>query len=241
LELDDGIAEAHTSLGLIKMWYEWDWPGAEKEFKRAIELNPNHTAVDYSYTSFLIATSRQDEALAESRRILEIDPISFNAALNFIRALYSARRFDDAIQQCLKLLEMDPNQVPVLRMLAVSYEQKGLYDQAIKTQQNVVELTGGSLVSKSVLGHAYAMAGHTKEATAILKEIESQPKQKQKSYYLAMICTALGQKDKAIDWLEQALQERSTFLIFINTDFALESLHSHPKFAALVRRVGLAP
>lgn len=241
LELDDNIAEAHTSLGLIKMWYEWDWSGAEKEFKRAIELNPNHTAVDYSYTSFLIATGRQDEAVAESRRVLELDPISFNAALNFIRALYSARQFEDAIQQCLKLLEMDPNQVPVLRMLAGSYEQRGLYDQAIKTQQNVVELTGGSLVSKSVLGHAYALAGNTKEATRILKEIESQPKQKQKSYYLAMIYAALGQKDRAIGWLELAIQERSTFLIFIKTDFALEPLHSHPKFAALVRRVGLAP
>jgi eukaryotic-like serine/threonine-protein kinase len=241
LELDNDIAEAHTSLGLIKMWYEWDWSGAEEEFKRAIELNPSQTAVDYSYTSFLIATGRQDEALAESRRVLELDPISFNAALNFIRALYSARQFEDAIQQCLKLLEMDPNQVPVLRMLAVSYEQRRMYDQALDTQQKVVTLTGGSLVSKSVLGHIYGLAGNTREAIKILKDIESHPKQKQKSYYMAMIYAALGQQDQAIDWLERAFQERSTFLIFIKTDFALEPLHSHPKFAALVRRVGLDP
>jgi serine/threonine protein kinase/tetratricopeptide (TPR) repeat protein len=134
LSIDDDIAEAHTSLALIKMWYDWDWSGAEHEFQRAISLNPNITAADYSYTSFLIATGRQEEALVESRRVLDLDPLSFNASLNVIRAQYSARLFDDAIKDCLKLLEMDSGQVPVLRMLAGSYLQKRMYDDAIATQ-----------------------------------------------------------------------------------------------------------
>ncbi|PYK36149.1 MAG: hypothetical protein DME54_02170, partial [Verrucomicrobia bacterium] len=168
LELDDNLAEAHTSLALVKMEYEWEWASSEGEFKRAIQLNPGFAEAHHQYSHYLTAMGRSSESLAESLRALELDPLSLVLNGHLAWHYLYARQYDQAIQQCQKTAELDRNYPETADFRGLAYEQKGMYREAIAELQMAVNLSGNSPHIKAELGHAYAIAGETTPALDIL-------------------------------------------------------------------------
>lgn len=237
LELDDTLAEAHVSLGRVKMNFDWDWPAAEREFRRAIELNPTYAEAHHIYAHYLMAMKRPAEAFAESKRYLELDPLSL-AANNHLGWHYLyARQYDEALAQLLRTAELDPNFIGRLLYLGWVYEQKRMYAEAIAMFQKSIELSTGPLMLAS-LGHAYAIAGRTGEAQKILVQLDNLSKQRYVSAYdRAAIYVGLGESEQALAWLERAYQEHSQFMIYLNTDPRFDSLRNNARFQDFFRRL----
>jgi TolB-like protein/Tfp pilus assembly protein PilF len=243
LEIDDSLAEAHTSLGYIRVDYDWDWASAEKEFKRAIELNPNYTRAHSLYAALLGARGRFDDALGEMKLALEPDPLSLYDNTNLGCHFYFARRYDDAIAQYKKTLDMDPSFAQAHLWFGLVYEQKKMYREAITEFQKAIALYKGSATASAALGHAYAIAGNTGEALRMLQELKDLPKRKYVSCYdIAVINAGLGDKDQVFVWLEKAYEERDGWLAFwAKVDPRLDGVRADPRFADLLRRIGHTP
>jgi serine/threonine-protein kinase len=241
LKLDDTLAEAHTSLAFVKVQYDWDWAGAEDEYRRALALNPNYATAHQWYSEYLTAMGRHDEALAEIRRAQEIDPLSLIIRAVAGRALYYARRYDEAIDQCRQTLAMDPNFGVAYLFLGRACVQAGRYDEAVAAFRKARELSGGAAVLGE-LGHACAAAGQRDEARKVLDELEELRKQGHvTSARMALICAALGEKDQALTWLDKAYDERADAMVFLKVEPRYDTLREEPRFQDLMRRVGLAP
>ena len=244
LELDDTLAEAHASLAFqFKFCEEWDWAGAEKEFKRAIELNANYPTAHQWYAYDLAATGRLNDAITEIKRAHELDPLSIIVNTDVGEFLYFARRYDQAIEQYRKSLEMDPNFVVAHYLLGFAYEQKGLYEEAIGEHQKALALLGNDR-TKGWLGHAYAVSGKKVEAVKILDELKELLKGPGHRGYgfpfsIASIYSGLGDKDQAFEWLEKAYEDHNYYPIYVTLDPRFDSLRSDPRFAELLRRMGL--
>ncbi len=236
LEIDDALAEAHVSLAFASYLFDRDW-SAEEGFKRAIALNPNYGPAHQWYGVCLLSTGRVDEAIAEARRAQEVEPFSLiiNAVVGWVSFL--GHRYDQAIEACRKTLEMEQSFSPAHEYLAMAYEAKGMYEEAIaefqKARRRNPFMLGG-------LGHAYAMAGKKAEALKVVREMEKRAKKAYSSpYQVALVYAGLGKKDQAFQWLEKAYEERYPWLIHLKRDPRLEPLHSDPRFQDLVRRIGL--
>jgi TolB-like protein/Tfp pilus assembly protein PilF len=241
LEIDDTLAEAHASLAWVKAHYDWDWPGAERKFKRAIELNPAYAPAHYWYALFLSAMGRHEEAIAEGRRALEVEPLSIlpNAALGW--TLFLARRHAEAIGQLRATAEMEPNFL-FHWVLAGAYGQKGMHEEAIRELSEAVNGTGNRALYLAMLGHAYAAAGRRDEALAVLAQLQETGKEKYVApFTIAIIYAGLGDRDRAFEWLERAYECRSWGLLWLKVDPSLDSLRSDERFTSLLRRVGLEP
>ena len=237
LELDDTLAEAHVSLGRLKMNFEWDWPAAEREFRRAIELNPTYAEAHHTYAHYLMAMKRPTEAFAESSRYLELDPLSLAANYHLGWHYLYARQYDEALAQLLTTAEMDPNFVGTHLYLGWVYEQKRMYAEAIATFQKSIELSTSPLMLAS-LGHAYAIAGRTSEAQKVLVQLDNLSKQRYVSAYdRAIIYVGLNEPEQALTWLEKAYQERSQFMIYLDTDPRFDRLRNNPRFQDFCRRL----
>ena len=242
LEIDGNLAEAQVSMAFVKALFEWDWQGADAGFKRAIELNPNYGPAHQWYGVYLAGAGRLTEAVAQAQRAQEVDPLSLtiNSVVGWM--LYFDRQYDRAIEQEKKTLEMDPNFVLSYHYRGMAYEQKGMYPEAIADLQNAVTLSGSRTTVLGPLGHAYAIAGRRSEARKVLDEVmQLRARAYFPSYEIALIYTGMGEKDQAFKWLDKAYEERSPWLIHIRVDPRFETLHSDPRFADLVRRVGLSP
>jgi DNA-binding winged helix-turn-helix (wHTH) protein/TolB-like protein/Flp pilus assembly protein TadD len=241
LELDDSLAEAHAAIGSIR-FYEWDWSGAERAFKHASKLNPNYERNHSDYEHCLLAMKRFDEALAESKRVLELDPVSAHYNRNVAMILYFARRYDEAIEQCQKALELDPDMVSVYVWLGAAYEQKGLYDQAVKAYLKPEVLSGIGPEAGLAMREAYAALGWKGLWQKALELMKGQAKHwNANTSQLAEIYARLGEKDQAFALLEKAYEQRLTKMKFLNTDPVWDGLRSDPRYADLVRRMGLEP
>jgi tetratricopeptide (TPR) repeat protein len=239
LELDDQLAEAHTSLSYIKKDYDWNFSGAEAELKRAIELNPNYATAHFWYAVLLAETfGKHDEAMARIKRAAELDPTSLIISTDMGMLLYLARRYDQAIAQCQTALEMDPNFFRARLWLGRSFERKGMYQEAIAELQKARELDDRPIVS-AFLGQTYAAAGRASEARRVIEELEQLAKQSYvDSYYLASIHLALGDKDRAFQSLEQAYLERSSWMSRLKTDPIFDAARTDARFQDLLRRIG---
>jgi len=238
LELDDNLAEAHTSLALVKMEYEWDWASSEGEFKRAIQLNPGFAEAHHQYSHYLTAMGRSSESLAESLRALELDPLSLVLNGHLAWHYLYARQYDQAIQQCQKTAELDRNYPETADFRGLAYEQKGMYREAIAELQMAVNLSGNSPHIKAELGHAYAIAGETTPALDILDELKRGSTETHiSSYDIAVIYIGLGRKDQALEALENAYQERSEWLRYVKVDPRLDPLRGDPRFEKLANQV----
>ncbi len=244
LEIDDTLAEAHTSLARIKSSFDWDWPAAEEEFKRAIELNPNSATAHHLYGRHLLVVGRFDEAALEIRRASELDPLSLLINVDLSAPLFLARHYDRAIESLRKSLEMDPNFALAHFRLGGAYESKGMYEEAIAEYQRVIELSGSSTDRSSMsanLALAYAASGRGDQARDILDRLKEQSQQPYVSPFdIAAIHVALGEKDQAFEWLEKAYEARTPDLRFLKVTQWMDSLRSDPRFADLLRRVGFA-
>jgi len=243
LEIDDSLAEAHTSLGYIRVDYDWDWANAEREFKRAIELNPSYTRAHSLYAALLGARGRFDDALGEMKRALEPDPLSLYDNTNLGWYFYMARRYDDAIAQYKKTLDMDPSFAQAHLWFGQVYEQKKMYGEAITEFQKAIALYRDSATAAAALGHAYAIAGNRGEALRMLNELKDLSKKKYVSCYdIAVINAGLGDKEQVFVWLEKAYEERDGWLAFwAKVDPRLDVVRADPRFADLLRRIGHTP
>ncbi|HAF15835.1 MAG TPA: hypothetical protein DCK99_19505 [Blastocatellia bacterium] len=233
LEMDDNLAEAHTAMGTYKIT-EFDWPGAEREFKRAIELDPNYPTAHLWYGFFLEGMGRQDENIAERKRALELDPLNFEINASLGSAYFHAGQYDKAIEQESKALELNPNFQAAHQYVGQIYLTKGMYVEAISEFQKAW--------NKGSLGHAYGVSGRRAEAQKTLAELIETSKHRYISPLdIARIYAGLDEKDQAFQWLEKAYQERVTYLMLLKVDEDFSSLHSDPRFQNLLQRVGLAP
>ena len=240
LELDGNLAEAHASLATVIADYYWEWSEAEKHFKRAIDLNPNYAVARYWYSQHLSRMGYLDEAVDEARRAQALDPLSSSADAHVGLALYRARRFDDAAAELRKAIEFNPNAIDAHIFLGFVYVQQGKSDEALSEFQTVVQLSERNPSMLALLGYGYASAGRPVEARAILKkfELEGLPVTQ---IEIAMIYMALGEKDKAFEWLEKAFEERAWQLGFLKVEPIFDPLRDDLRFNELMRRVNLVP
>jgi TolB-like protein/Tfp pilus assembly protein PilF len=241
LEMDETLAEAHTSLAFTKFRFDRDRVEAEREFRLAIKYKPTYAPAHQWYSSYLVALERFDEAIAEAKRTQELDPLSFVAKSHLGWIYYLSGKNDEAIEQCTKILELDPNLFPARRYLGLAYEQKGMYQKAIAEFQKGVQLSGSPLML-ALLGHAYAAAGRTAEAQQVLTELRDlQDRRYVSPYTVAAIYTGLGDKDQAFKWLEKAFEERDVWLMNLKVDPVFSRLRSDKRFPDLLTRAGLKP
>lgn len=241
LELDDGNAEAHASLGSLHWEYEWDKSSAEKEFRRAIELNPSYATAHAWYAEELAVIGRGDEARTEIRRALEVDPLSLPVSVVAGWILYAGRDYDQAIQQLRRTLEMDSNFAIAHTYLGRAYVQKGNFRQAIVESQTATRLSGNHPFYLSWLGNAYARAGNREEALRVLRQLDTISRQKYVSAHdVAAIYAGLGETSKAIAWLNKAYDEHAYTVLLLQVEPEFDSLRSDSRFQDLVRRIGPA-
>jgi len=240
LELDDTLAEAHASLGRVFAAYDWDWRNAEKEYKRAIELNPRYATAHQWYGGYLSVMGRSNEAIAERKRAVELEPLSLVINFELGLAFYYDRDYDRAIEQFQKTLELDQNFAVAHNFLAAAYEQKGMYNEAIAEFKKAIPLTAGdTTLSKAGLGHVYGVSGKKNEARTLLDELKQLSAQEfVPATSLALIYAGLGENDQAFVWLDKGFEERAFQLQWIKLDPRWDSLRSDPRFQDLMRRIG---
>jgi len=243
VQLDDSSAEAHASMGHILHNYDWDFTGAEREFKRAIGLNPNYAIAHHWYAHLLMQVGRTDESLAQAHLAQELDPLSPFVNNGLARQYYLSRQYDKAIAQCEVVQQMDPTYLPAGTQLALAYEQKGMLTEAVSTMERVRRMAGEKTdlpMVHALLAHTYAAAGRKTEAQAELALLTNIG---QKRYvppsYLAIVYLALGDKDKAFEYLSKSYQDRSEQLLYLGVEPIVDPLRSDPRFDVLLKQVGL--
>jgi non-specific serine/threonine protein kinase len=245
LAIDDTLAEAHTSLALIKTLYDWDWSGAEREFQRAIALNPSYAAAHYLYGLTLGMTGRFEEAIAQGKQALERDPLSLiTNGIILARIFYCARQYDQAIEQGRKALDLDANYIWAHWYVGLAYVQKSMYNEATAELEKALLTSPAYTLALSGTGYAYAVAGRRAEAQKVLDQLSEISKQKYvPGWCMASIYTGLGEKDKASEWLEKSYDDRSIGSGFasIKVDPTWDPLRSDSRFADLLRRMNLQP
>ena len=234
IELDQTLAEAHTALAFAKARYEWDWAGAEKEFKYAIELNPNYPTGHHWYGEFLMLMGRMDEAETELRRAQELDPLSIAIHNGLGWGYFYNRRFDQAVVQFNKSLELSPQFSGAYLGLGMAYEQQGLYPQAAEA----FEKTGETRRSRGA--HMSLAWGKKEKALEVLAMYENAaPHQPEVCYEIGVMHTGLGQYQVALTWLERAIQNHNQQVMYLKIDPRLDPLRSKPEFGALLKQMKL--
>jgi TolB-like protein/Flp pilus assembly protein TadD len=240
LELDGELAEAHAALGWVKH-FNWEWAAAEREFKLAIELNPNHANGHLFYAGFLASSGRLEEGIAEVNRAQELDPFSLaiSAQRGFI--LENARRYHEAIEQLRRVIAVDPNRYPAYWYLGHTYAASGRFNEAIAASEKAAALSGRAPGALGFLGLAYGLAGRKDEANKVLKELlDLQRRRYVSPPALANVYIGLGNHDQAFFWLEKAYQDRSNYMAWLKVFPLHDPLRSDPRFDDLLRRIGLA-
>jgi len=241
LQIDGTLAEAHASLAQVHLLYEWDLAACEREFRRALELDPNYTAAHHWYSHCLLALGRIDESLAESKRALELEPLQLVVGIHLGWHYLYARQYDQAIEQFGKTLELDPAFPQTQRYAAWAYLQKGMHPEAIAGLRAALNSLGRNPQIEGELGHALAVAGRRAEALAVLEGLRHlSATQYVSPYSVALVHAGLGERDEALAWLDKAYAERSDYMPNLRLEPMLDGLRSDHRFAALVGRVGLS-
>jgi TolB-like protein/DNA-binding winged helix-turn-helix (wHTH) protein len=241
LRLDDSLAEAHTSLAFVEMHYEWKFAEAEREFRRAVELNPNYATAHQWYAFDLAAMGKLDGALAEINRARQSDPLSEIINTDLAEFLYFARRYDEALQQARATLEMDPHFAMAHRVMERVYARKQMFPEAIAEGEQAVALTGEYPWMLLELAYTYAVAGKKPEMQRCLSRVAhvSVPRDSPSGMLLADIYSSLGDFTHAFEALEKGYRLREGGLILLNAEPNFDALRSDPRFKDLTRRVGL--
>lgn len=248
LQIDDSLAAAHTSLALVAYQWEWDWPKADREFRRAIELaggsastfEPGPASTYHWYAHYLMTMGRGEESLTAGRRALDLDPLDLaNNAHQGWHHLF-VRQYEQAVEPLRRTIEMDPDWPVGHWYLGLTFEQQGAFDDAIAQFETCVRLTRERPAMLALLGHARAVARQRAEAERILDQLSALSKERYvPSYPIAAIHAGLGRNDEAFAWLERAYVERDSWLDYLGLDPRLDGLHSDPRFGDLLRRMGL--
>ena len=238
IAIDGLLGEPHASLGQVNKRL-WQWAESEREYKRAIELNPNYATVYQWYAVFLSDLGRFDEAALMSKRAKELDPLSSPINNNLSTIYLIQKDYDASIENSLKTIDLDPNFSPSYVTLGHAYLKKGRTTEAIATLEKAVELSSRD-VGLSELGYGYGVTGKRAEANAIVKELEEKYARKESNgFYVAGVYAGLGDKDKAFEWLEKDFQTKSGNITSIRWAIPFESLRDDPRFKDLMKRMGL--
>jgi TolB-like protein/Tfp pilus assembly protein PilF len=240
LEIDGTLADAHTSLAVVLFWYDWNWAAAEKEYQRAIELNPDDARTRQYYAWNLSQLGRMEEAVVEAKKAQQLDPLSAEVNTFLGQVLVNARRNDQAIEQLRKTLGLDPNYWLAHSMLGRAFEQKGDLNQAIQSYQRARQSEENVPELLALVGRAYALSGKKAEAQKVIDELKELSKRAYVSpYTLAIIYAGLGNKDETFAYLNRAYDERSYYLTWLKVDSQMDNMRSDPRFQDLLRRVNL--
>ncbi|HKS28309.1 MAG TPA: protein kinase [Pyrinomonadaceae bacterium] len=240
LEIDDTVAEAHTSFAFARMFFEWDWAGAEGEFKRAIELNPNYATAYQWYGRLLSVLGRHNESIVNLQMAQALDPLSLSINTGVGVSYYLAGRYEDAIEQYRKALEVSDRFTLAHEHLGSALLQVGRPEEGVAEFQRAVALDESDLGLHSSLGHACAVAGRREEASKILSELKEAARERYVSpYFMVELLAGLGQTDEAFEWLERCYRDRSPHLIFLNVEPKLSALKADPRFDNLLKRMNL--
>lgn len=242
LVLDNSLGEAHATLGFIKTHYEIDWAGAEAEFKKAIELNPNYATAHHFYADMLMARGDFEKALQELEKARQLDPLSPIINVDFGLIYYYQRDYDRSIEYLKQIAERFPDFFPAREHLAWAYTEKKMYREAIAEYQKANTLSQGSnTMVNATLAYTYAVSGKKDEARKILKDLEARlARQNIPPLRFAVMNLALGQKDQVFQWLERARTDLDLFLVYIRISPFFDSLRNDPKFQDFIQRLGLA-
>jgi serine/threonine protein kinase/Tfp pilus assembly protein PilF len=240
LEIAPDLGEAHTDLATVLWLHDWQWPEAQREFQRSLELNPCYPTANHYYAECLMTMGRNAEALTRMKKSLELDPLSLiiNVAIGW--AHYHARQYDEAVAQLLRTVELDPNYPMTYWILGLIYRKTGRSDLAISAGEKGVNLSGGSPLMRAALAQTFATAGAADKAIQIVGELNGLAKQRYVApHFFAGIYIGLGEHDRAIDYLEKSCAEHCHWLIYLHIDPSVDDLRSDPRFQDLLRRVGL--
>jgi TolB-like protein len=242
LEIDETLAEAHAALGWIKLSCDWDWPGSEREFKRALAINQNYGTARHWYSEYLQAMQRLEEAVAERRRALEADPLSLITAAGLGASLYYAGHYDQAIEELRKTIDMDPSFIEAHRYLAWVYEKKGMFGEAIEEFRQGLSASGGDPRIVGDLGHAYAISGQRRMAEESLVRLKEQSKQRYVAPYdMAVVYAGLQDTSRAVKYLEEAYQDRSYCMVQLRIDPRFDGIRDDSRYQGLLSRMHLIP
>lgn len=240
LQLDDTLAEAHLSLGYAELVYDWNYPQAEKEFRRALELRPGSATVHQYYAYYLTTMGDLDRAIEERKRAQELQPDSplINSALG--EAYYQARQYDLTIAQNQKSLVLDPSYAIALINLGRAYEQKGMYADALKIFQKAVAAAPDDPALLGLIGHSYAVSGNRSQALTVVQQLQQISTTRYvPSLYIALIYTGLGDRNEAFQWLDKAYNERCEYLVYLPVEPLADPLRADPRFPRFLKRLGL--
>jgi tetratricopeptide (TPR) repeat protein len=239
VKLDDTLAEGHASLAYARMSYDWDLDAAQQEFQRAIQLNPGYATAHHWYAHYFLARNQPERAIAEIKRAQSLDPLSIIINVGVGWCLYQARRYDEAIQQYRSTLDLNPNFSFTHCTLAMAYEGKHQYEDAIAEYNKALALPVSRPFALTGLGHAYALSGKRGQAMGVLDELEKAARQQYvPAVYFAGIYSALGDADQSVKWLRKAYDERSDYVVYLRTDPWADSLRSDPRFQKLLELMG---
>jgi len=242
LEIDDTLAEAHTSLAYTCFYYDWDWVSAEAEFRRAIELNPNYATAHHWYHELLTAMGRFDEQMAEILQAQELDPLSLIINTDVGWGLYYARAYEQAVDQLRRTLELDSNFAVAHLMLGLTYARQNRMAEALSSVERALALSGGDPLTLAVggLGYVHAISGDRRKALEIIERLSARADDRYESDYCqAMVLAGLGDRSKAIAKLDSACRERYDRLVYLNVEPIFDSLRQEPAFKQLIGRIGL--
>ncbi len=241
VELDPTLAEPHATLGFLAWLLDWDKSAAEKEFLRAIELNPNYPTAHHWYSRFLRGIGRLDEAFREIKRAEELDPLSLVIINNVAEIQITRGDLNSATRECQRMIDLDPAFWGAHQTLGIVLVKQGRYDDALAEAQKSVQFANRSNASLALLGHVYARLGRRSDAESVIKELEGRQASKAAdSRDLAVVYAGLDDKDKAFAWLEKAFADHSVFLVFMKLEPLMDPLQSDPRWNNLERRVGVS-
>jgi tetratricopeptide (TPR) repeat protein len=241
LEIDETLAEAHTSLAQAVFFYDRNYPEAQREYQRAIQLNPNYPTTHQWYgVTYLAKMGRFDEAIAELKKAQELDPLSLPINADAGNTYIQARQYDKAIEQLRKTLEMDQSFYFAHALLGTAYQMKGDFQNAIAEYQQARRLNDDPFVL-ALLGNIYAVSGRKDEVLKILEQLKQLSKQRfVYAYGIALVYVGLGDKDQAFQWLEKSFQDHEARITRLKVDPLFDSIRSDARYADLIHRIGLS-
>jgi tetratricopeptide (TPR) repeat protein len=240
VELDPQLGEAHASLGLVRFWYEWNWQGAETEFKRALEISPNYAAAHQWFASYLVAMGRFDDAAKELSRAFELDPLSLIIVQSMGDPCFYAGRYEEAIAQYQRTIEMNSHFAPAHFSLGRAFEQVGMLKEAVAEFQKANELSG-RMEAAPAMAHALAVMGAKGDAERILDRLLNQIRERNvPSLAIAMMHLGLGNTAEAIEWIQRGYEQRSCWLVYLNVDPIFDPIRRDPRFQSVLKRMNFA-
>jgi adenylate cyclase len=242
LNLDEKLAEAHTTLAALMESRDFDFEGAESEFKRAIVLKPSYSTAHHWYSLHLRCLGRMAGAAEEAKKAVELDPLSPIIGTNYAETLFDMKEYDESMETLAKIIEAEPSFGPAHEQLFVIYVQRGKFDEALRERDALVAINKGRrpITAKANLAYAYAYMGRKEEARALLAEVEAHAKEELLSYFdIAGTYFKLGDVDKGFQLLERSYEERERFIAFLRTPRELDGVRTDPRYLSLIKRVGI--